>query len=130
MKKLIGLLLCAVFSAFCVLPAVNISGTQAISASSYKQVKVYVIVLKTQKEAAEIKAKLDKGENFYMLAKKYSIVDTGKKGGDCGFITKDVVDKEYPEFSQLALTAKVGYISQPTKTQDGWSIVKLAARTY
>lgn len=130
MKKFMGLLLCAVFSAFCILPAVNISASQAISAPAYKQVKVYVIVLKTQKEAEQIKARLDKGENFYLLAKKYSIVDTGKKGGDCGYITKETVDKEYPEFSQLAITAKVGYVSQPTKTQDGWSIVKLAARTY
>ena len=127
MKKILSLVLTAAFLAFCITPVLNTKGSQAMCAT-YKQVRVSVIVLKTQSEALKVKSMLDKGGNFAALARKYSIVETSKKGGDCVFITKADIEQQYPEFSELAQTAQIGDISQPIKTQDGWTIAKLISR--
>ena len=40
------------------------------------------ILVKTEKEAKELKAQLDSGGNFSALAKKHSLCPSKKKGGD------------------------------------------------
>lgn len=129
MKRFILATMFAVIGVFFIVPCVD-TNSSAVQCAEYKAVRVSVIVLKTKPEADSIKVRLAKGENFYILAQKYSIVETGKKGGDCGFIKKVDLDRDYPEFSNLSKTAPVGTITAPTKTRDGWTIAKLVARTY
>lgn len=129
MKRFLCTLAFAIVGTFFIVPYID-ADSSAAQCADYKTIRVSVIVLKTKPEADNIKARLDKGENFYALAKKYSIVETSTKGGDCGYLTKAAIDKDYPEFSSLASTAAVGTISAPTKTRDGWTVAKLVARTY
>ncbi|KAF1056500.1 MAG: Peptidyl-prolyl cis-trans isomerase D [Pseudomonas delhiensis] len=72
----------------------------------------------------EIKARLDKGEDFAKLAKDQSN-DTGSanNGGDLGYAGRGVYD---PAFEQAlyALKAK-GDVSAPVRTQYGWHLIKL-----
>jgi foldase protein PrsA len=84
-------------------------------------VKAKHILVKTEKEAAEIREKLKKGEKFEDLAKQYS-QDTGTKnrGGDLGWISKEMMVKE---FSEAAFSLKVGEISPPVKTQFGYHLI-------
>ena len=42
------------------------------------------ILVKTKDEANKLKVRLDKGEDFYQLAKKHSTCPSSKKGGDLG----------------------------------------------
>ena len=77
---------------------------------------------KAKKEAEDIIKKLDKGDKFEDLAKKYSD-DTGtaKKGGDLGWVsTGDMVK----EFDSAAFKLKKGkYTTSPVKTQYGYHII-------
>jgi parvulin-like peptidyl-prolyl isomerase len=86
------------------------------------ELKASHILVKTEAEAKEIKAKLDKGEDFEKLAKEKSI-DPGSKvtGGDLGYFAPSQM---VPEFSKAAFALKNGEISQPVKSQFGWHIIK------
>ena len=88
-----------------------------------EQVKARHILVETEKEALDIKKKLDAGENFEELAKEHSM-DTSNKdqGGELGFFERG---KMVPEFEDTAFSLKVGEISSPVKTQFGYHIIEL-----
>ncbi|MES2857319.1 MAG: peptidylprolyl isomerase [Bdellovibrionota bacterium] len=73
--------------------------------------------------ATQLKARLDKKEDFAKLAKEFS-TDPGSKsqGGDLGtFKRGQMVD----EFDQVAFSAPVGQISEPVKSQFGYHIIQV-----
>ena len=75
-----------------------------------------------KKEAEDIIKKLDDGEDFDKLAKKYSDDSSNaKKGGDLGWIsTGDMVE----EFDAAAFKLKKGkYTTSPVKTTYGYHII-------
>lgn len=77
---------------------------------------------KAKKEAEDIIKKLDKGDKFEDLAKKYSDDSaTAKKGGDLGWIsTGDMVE----EFDAAAFKLKKGkYTTSPVKTTYGYHVI-------
>ncbi len=63
----------------------------------------------TMARAGEIIARLEKGESFEELAKKYSEDSSKKKGGDIGFIVEDMMP---PEYSRVAFSLKKGSYSK------------------
>jgi foldase protein PrsA len=81
------------------------------------------ILVKDEKTAKEIKAKLDKGEDFAKLAKEYS-QDPGsaQNGGDLGWFGPGRMVKE---FENAAYSLNVGEVSQPVKTEFGYHIIKV-----
>jgi peptidyl-prolyl cis-trans isomerase C len=82
------------------------------------------ILLKTVEEAKQIKEKLQNGEDFVELAKKYSIDPNAKTtGGELGFHPKGAIFPEYEE-AAFKLT-KVGQVSGIVKTQYGYHIIRL-----
>ncbi len=80
-------------------------------------------VTAAKKKIDDIKARLDKGENFNVLAQKLSD-DPGSKmnGGDLGFFARGSM---VPEFERTAFTTKKGEISAPVQTQFGWHLIKV-----
>ncbi len=82
------------------------------------------ILVKTEKEAKEIRARLEKGEDFTELAKRYSIDPSAKgTGGEIGYHGKGTL---LPEYEAVAFKmTKVGQISQPVKSQLGYHIIQL-----
>jgi len=94
-----------------------------------KQVKPKVeirashILVKSEAEAKQIIAQLDKGADFATLAKEKSIGPSKSHGGDLGFFGKG---RMVPEFDKAAFALKVGeYSKQPVKTQFGWHVIKV-----
>ncbi len=82
------------------------------------------IVVKTEEEARQIKDKIQNGEDFAELAKKYSIDPNAKaSGGEVGFHTKGTLLPEYEEVA-FKLT-KVGQMSGIVKSQFGYHIIRL-----
>lgn len=89
-----------------------------------KQVKASHILVKTEKEAEDIKKKLSsKGTKFADLAKQYS-EDNGTKanGGELGYFMEGQM---VPEFEKKAFSMKPGEISDPVKTDFGYHIIKV-----
>ncbi|RDI47875.1 peptidylprolyl isomerase [Falsibacillus pallidus] len=87
------------------------------------EIKARHILVKDEKTAKEVKAKLDKGEKFEDLAKQYS-TDPGSKdkGGDLGWFGAGKMD---PAFEKAAYNLKVNEISEPVKSQFGYHIIQV-----
>lgn len=81
------------------------------------------ILVKTEAEAKNIIAKLDKGDDFAELAKTLSIGPSGKQGGALGWFESGSM---VAPFSQATIKLSKGqYSKQPVKTQFGWHIILL-----
>ena len=88
-----------------------------------QELKASHILLKTKDEAKNIIAKLDKGDDFAELAKKYSTGPSGKKGGDLGWFAPHQM---VAQFADAAKKLKKGtYTKEPVQTQFGWHVIKL-----
>lgn len=88
------------------------------------------ILLKTEKEAKDVIAKLAKAKNkkdeFVKLAKEVSTGPTATKGG---YLGKFEENRMVPEFSAGAKALKVGdYSKTPVKTQFGYHVIFLEGK--
>ncbi|WP_050615080.1 peptidylprolyl isomerase [Bacillus testis] len=91
-----------------------------------EQVEASHILVDTEEKAKEIKAKLDKGEDFATLAKENS-TDTAsaEDGGKLGYFGKGEMTEE---FEKAAFAMKSGEISEPVKTDYGYHIIKVTGK--
>lgn len=76
---------------------------------------------------ASIKKELDEGADFAESAKKYSDCPTGKTGGDLGSFPRHGIMVE--EFAKAAFATDVGKVSDPVKTEFGYHLIKVSAKT-
>ena len=84
------------------------------------------ILVKTKKEAEQIQQKLEKGGDFYKLAKQFSTCPSGKKGGDLGEFRKgDMV----PAFDRAVFNGPLLKVQGPIKTQFGYHLIKVLYRS-
>ncbi len=83
------------------------------------------ILVATEKEAADVAARVAKGEKFEDLAKQYSLDGSKDFGGDLGYFT---APEMVPEFSKAAFSLEKGQVSKPVKTDFGWHIIKVEDR--
>jgi peptidyl-prolyl cis-trans isomerase C len=93
---------------------------------SQEESQVSHILVKTEREAEDLLAKLKKGSRFDSLAKQYSI-DPGsrKSGGDMGFVKRG---QFVPPFQAAMDQLQPGQTSGTVKTQFGYHIIKLHER--
>lgn len=96
---------------------------EELYASERVQVSARHILVEDEATAAEVKAKLDAGEDFAALATQYS-KDTGSvsTGGDLGYFARGVM---VAEFEEAAFTLPVGAISDPVQSSFGFHIIKV-----
>ena len=85
-----------------------------------KSVNAAHILVNSEKDAQNIMARLEKGEKFEDLAKRFSKCPSKSKGGNLGWFGKgDMV----PEFENAAFSAQKGAVVGPVKTQFGYHII-------
>lgn len=76
--------------------------------------------------ATELKDKITKGEDFGLLAGKYSEdPESAKRGGDLGFAKRGVY---VPEFEAAVFTLQPGEVSEVVETEFGFHIIQLMER--
>ena len=95
-----------------------------------EEVRASHILVKTEQEAKDIIAQLEKGADFAKLAKEKSIDPTkdrkDRDPGDLGFFSKDQMVKE---FAEAAFALKKGETAKaPVKTQFGWHVIRVTDR--
>jgi len=74
-----------------------------------------------EKTAEEILRRIQAGENFFELAKKYSNDVSAHSGGQLGVVGRGMM---LPEFEKAAFDLKVGEVSNIVKTVNGFHIIK------
>jgi peptidyl-prolyl cis-trans isomerase C len=86
------------------------------------------ILLKTEQDARNIKKKLDNGDDFSQLAKKYSSCPSSKKGGDLGEFRKGVM---VAPFDKAVFTngSEVNRYIGPIKTKFGFHLIQVLYKT-
>jgi peptidyl-prolyl cis-trans isomerase C len=84
------------------------------------------ILVKTEKEAKELKAQLDSGANFGALAKKHSLCPSKKKGGDLGEFRRGQMVKA---FDDVVFKRPILKVHGPIKTKFGYHLIKTLYRS-
>jgi parvulin-like peptidyl-prolyl isomerase len=79
------------------------------------------ILVKTEKEAQDVLARLNKGAKFANLAKEVSLCPSKKRGGDLGTFGRGQMVKE---FETAAFTLQKGQLSPIVKTKYGYHLIK------
>lgn len=74
----------------------------------------------------EIRARIERGEDFAVLAGEFSIDGSAQAGGDLGSFERG---RMVPEFEKAVFSLPIGKVSQPVKTQFGWHLIRVDART-
>jgi peptidyl-prolyl cis-trans isomerase SurA len=75
---------------------------------------------------AELKARIEAGEDFGELAREYSEdIGSAQEGGELGWTSPGQM---VPEFEQAMKATEIGQISAPVRTQFGWHIVQVEGR--
>ena len=84
------------------------------------------ILVASEKEAKDLKAKIESGGDFGALAKAHSSCPSGKSGGSLGTFSKGDMVPEFDKvvFGDLAINA----VSEPVKTQFGWHLIQVEKR--
>ncbi len=87
------------------------------------QIRMSLILVKTEEEAKKILERLNKGEDFAKVAKKSSVdLNSAKNGGDMGYLSRGQMTSE---LEAVAVRLKTGGVSDPIKTQSGYQIIKV-----
>ena len=86
-----------------------------------QEIKARHILVVTEEEAKDIKARLEKGEDFAELAKAES-KDKNAEAGNLGFFTRGQMLKP---FEETAFALDVGQVSDPVQTSFGWHIIEV-----
>ena len=79
------------------------------------------ILVKTEKEAQAVIARLEKGDRFANIASEISLCPSGKRGGDLGTFGRG---KMVREFEEAAFALQKGQVSPIVKTEFGYHIVR------
>ncbi len=86
------------------------------------QVHAAHILVKDEAKAKELLAKINGGESFSDLAKKFSQCPSGRKGGDLGWFGKGQMVKQ---FEDACFSNRKGAVVGPVKTEFGYHLIKV-----
>lgn len=81
------------------------------------------IIIQTEDEAKNIKARIDKGEDFGKIADEINTDATKGRGGDLGFVEYDTPNYD-KDFMAGAKDLKEGEVSGPVKSSFGYHLIK------
>ncbi len=92
-----------------------------------ERVRLFEIVVSSQRAAEDILRRLSADESFELLATKESLTESKARGGDLGWID---VRKLEPEIAALVTNISPGDIlANPIRSEVGYHIIKLAGKT-
>ena len=84
------------------------------------------ILVETEAKCDELKAEIEGGKDFADVAKENSTCPSGANGGDLGEFGRGQMVKE---FDEVVFNGEVGKVHGPVKTQFGYHLLEITART-
>lgn len=84
------------------------------------------ILVKTEQEALDILEQLKRGKKFDVLARRYSICPSGKRGGDLGEFRRGDMVKA---FDDVVFKRPLRKVHGPIKTRFGYHLIKTLYRS-
>lgn len=84
------------------------------------------ILVKTEQECNDLKAKIAGGEDFAAVAGEHSLCPSGRDGGALGTFSPGMM---VPEFDTVVFNEAVNVVHGPIKTQFGWHLVEITSRS-
>ncbi len=95
----------------------------------FSQIVLYPDVEKAElavrERLLEFRKRILDGYRFSLLATMYSECESSSRGGELGMAPRDVF---WPEFSDAAMSLKVGQVSPIVKTPDGFHLIQMIAK--
>jgi len=77
----------------------------------------------------DIQARLQRGEDFTLLAQNYSEdVNSAPNGGDMGFLPESTLEKASPDLRKMVASLQPGALSTVMHMQDGYRILKVISK--
>ena len=83
------------------------------------------ILVDTEAQALDLKAKIDAGADFGEMAKQHSKCPSKSRGGSLGKFGRGQMVKE---FDTVVFNEEVGPVHGPVKTQFGYHLIKITSR--
>ena len=84
------------------------------------------ILVPDEAACQDLKTKIEGGVDFADMAKEHSQCPSGAKGGDLGTFQKGQM---VPEFDQVVFNDALNTVHGPVKTQFGYHLLEVTART-
>jgi peptidyl-prolyl cis-trans isomerase C len=84
------------------------------------------ILTDTKEECEEIKTLIEKGSDFAEMARERSRCPSSRQGGDLGTFSPGQMVKE---FDEVVFGSEVGKVHGPVRTQFGFHLIQITART-
>ncbi len=84
------------------------------------------ILVATNEQCEELKAKILAGSDFAELASKHSTCPSGRKGGDLGEFSPGQM---VAEFDEVVFSGEINKVHGPVKTQFGYHLLEITSRT-
>jgi parvulin-like peptidyl-prolyl isomerase len=82
------------------------------------------LVVATEEEANRIKNMILRLNNFEAMAEKKSLdKESAANGGSLGYVLKENIS--IPEFAEVAFLLRIGELSRPIETKNGWHLVRV-----
>ncbi len=91
-----------------------------------KKARARHILVETEKECNDLKAKIEAGTDFAQMAKEHSKCPSGRSGGGLGEFSPGQMVKE---FDQVVFSAELNKVQGPVKTQFGYHLIEVTSRT-
>ena len=83
------------------------------------------ILVDTEPACADLKSKIEGGEDFAEMAKLHSRCPSGKSGGDLGEFTNGQMVRE---FDEVVFRDDIGVVHGPVKTEFGFHLIEITSR--
>lgn len=84
------------------------------------------ILVKTEAECEALKKRIQGGEDFAAMASQYSSCPSKNAGGHLGTFGRGEM---VPEFDIVVFSAPLNEVQGPVKTQFGYHLIEITART-
>nr|WP_232304994.1 peptidylprolyl isomerase [Castellaniella caeni] len=83
------------------------------------------ILVDTEEQCLKLKADIENGADFAVVAREHSSCPSSRDGGNLGTFGRGQM---VPEFDAVVFSAPVGVVQGPVRTQFGYHLVEVTAR--